>query len=187
MERMTKEQIHWVLNSTKIVTKHDRVPKATREQLEAMSKIYEPKGERESFGVYDEMAVGFISNGNGITSAYEIKKQLKIAATDEDRMVVFDNATDVFQYILTQLAVAEIDDAYRVGSDECFAVCLDNKPVPTPKAARRRPYVGLCPYCKEPELWLVREDHSADLNAYRLFCQRCNKWIDKAPIPIVEI
>lgn len=187
MERMTKEQIRGVLNNTKIGTRCDRVPKAIREQLAAMSKIYEPKGERESFGVYDEMAVGFISNGNGITSAYEIKKQLKIAATDEDRRVVFDNATDVFQYILTQLAIAEIDDAYRVGPEDCFAVRLDNKPVPTPKAARRRPYVGFCPYCGEPELWLVREDHSEDLNAYRLFCQRCNKWIDKAPILIVEI
>lgn len=187
MERMTNEQIHVVLNNTKIDTTHDRVPKTIREQLAAMSKIYEPKGERESFGIYDEMAVGFIHNGNGITSAYEIKRQLKIAATDEDQRVVFDNATDVFQYILTQLAVAEIDDAYRVGPEDCFAVRLDNKPVPTPKAARRRPYVGLCPYCKEPELWLVREDRSEDLNTYRLFCQRCNKWIDKAPIPIVEI
>ena len=63
MERMTKEQIRGVLNNTKIGTRCDRVPKAIREQMAAMSKIYEPKGERESFGVYDEMAVGFISNG----------------------------------------------------------------------------------------------------------------------------
>lgn len=61
---------------------------------------------------YREILVTLFTDGNGTTTAYDIQKALKLSPNEDERDVIYDQATDAFRYLLSMLdyEITEEDD-----------------------------------------------------------------------------